>query len=95
MKCIDNPSGFSGFFAVGVDRVMAWAAQRGKKSVVAKVATASSCFVMDVLAFGFLATLANRMEGKVGVADFVILVVLVLALGGCIPQPSAALEGGF
>jgi hypothetical protein len=95
MNCINNPALFAGFFAVGMDFVMARAAERGKQAILAKVATIAPRFVMDVLAFGFLATLANRVEGQIRILDLCILLVFTLALGGCIPQPSAAFQWSF
>jgi len=85
----------AGFFAIGMNLVMARAAERGKKTVLAKVATIAPRFVMDVLAFGFLTTLANRVEGQIRILDLCILLVFTLALGGCIPQPSAAFQWSF
>jgi hypothetical protein len=48
--------------------------------------------MVDMIAFGFLAPLAYRVESHVGILNLCILLVFTLALGGCIPQPSAALE---
>ena len=90
MKCINNPTLLAGFTTISVAPIMAQAAKRSKQAVIAKVAPATSRFMMDVLAFGLLATLANRVEGKIRLLDLCILLVLTLALGGCIPQPSAA-----
>ena len=48
--------------------------------------------MMNLRGLAFLATLANRVEGQIGFANLCILLVFTLALGGCIPQPSAAFE---
>jgi len=92
MKCINNPALLAGRNSVFMDCVMATPTHRRKKLVTAKPLSNSSSFVVDILAFGFLAPLANRVEGHVGLFNFCILLVFTLALGGCIPQPSAALE---
>jgi hypothetical protein len=95
MNGIYYPALFAGFIPVGVAPIMAQSAQRGKQAVLAKVAPITPRFVMDVLAFGLLATLANRVEGQIRLLDLCILLVFTLALGGCIPQPSAAFYGSF
>lgn len=92
MKCINNPALLTGGNSVFMDCVMATPTHRRKKLVTAKPLPNSSSFVVDVLAFGFLAPLTNRVESQVGLLNFCILLVFTLALGGCIPQPSAALE---
>ena len=92
MKCINNPSLLAGGYGISVARIMAGATQRSKKLVTAKPLPNSSSFVVDILAFGFLAPLANRVESKIGLLNLCILLVFTLALGGCIPQPSAAFE---
>lgn len=89
---INDPTQSSGLFSVGVTPIMALATESGKKLVTAKPLANSSCFVVDILAFGFLAPLASRVESKIGLLNLCILLVFTLALGGCIPQPSAALE---
>jgi hypothetical protein len=95
MNCINNPTLLAGFFAINMDIVMARSAKRGKQAVLAKVAPIAPRFVVDVLAFGLLATLANRVESQIRLLDLCILLVFTLAFGGCIPQPSAAFQGSF
>ena len=85
----------AGFIPVAMAPIMAGAAQRGKQAILAKVAPIAPRFVVDVLAFGLLATLANRVESQIRLLDLCILLVFTLALGGCIPQPSAAFQGSF
>jgi hypothetical protein len=92
MKCINNPALLAGGNSVFMDGVMATPTHRRKKLVTAKPLANSSCFVVNVLAFGFLAPLTNLVESKIGLLNLCILLVFTLALGGCIPQPSAALE---
>ena len=92
MNCINNPTKAAGFFAIGMNPVMALAAQSGEMVIAAQPRTHSPSLVVDVLAFGLLAPLANWMESQVGLLNLCILLVFTLALGGCIPQPSAALE---
>ena len=95
MKCINNPALLAGFPAVSVDCVMAHSAKRGKQTVVAKPTSRSASLMMDILTLGFLASLANRVERQVSLLYLCILFVFILALGGCIPQPSAALKWSF
>jgi len=92
MKCINNPALLAGQCPISVNFVMATPTHRRKKLVTAKPLPNSPSFVMDILAFGFLAPLANWVESHVGLLNLCILLVFTLALGGCIPQPSAALE---
>ena len=92
MKCINNPALLTGGNSVFMDGVMASPTYRCKKLVTAKPLADSSCFVVNVLAFGFLAPLANRVESHIGLLNLCILLVFTLSLGGCIPQPSAAFE---
>ena len=95
MKCINNPALLAGFPAISVDCVMANSAKRGKQTIIAKPASRSASLVMDILALGFLASLANRVERQVSLLYLCILLVFALALGGCIPQPSAAFQWNF
>jgi hypothetical protein len=92
MKCINNPALLTGGYGISVARIVTRATQRSKKLVTAKPLPNSSSLVVDVLALGLLAPLANRVESKIGLLNLCILFVFTLALGGCIPQPSAALE---
>jgi hypothetical protein len=92
MKCINNPTLLAGQHPISVNFIMATPTNSGKKLVTAKPLPDSPRFMMDVLAFGFLAPLANGVESHVGLLNLCILLVFTLALGGCIPQPSAALE---
>ena len=92
MKCINNPSLLAGQHPISVNFVMARTASSSKKLVTAKPLPNSPSLVMNVLALGFLAPLANRVESQIGLLNLCILLVFTLALGGCIPQPSAALE---
>jgi hypothetical protein len=92
MKCINNPALLTGQHPISVNFIMAGSTGRSKKLVTAKPLPNSSSFVVDVLAFGFLAPLTNRVESHVGLLNLCILLVFTLALGGCVPQPSAALE---
>ena len=89
---IYNPASPPCFFGILVAKIMTLSTHCRKKLVTAKPLPDSPRFMMDVLAFGFLAPLANRVEGHVGLLNLCILLVFTLALGGCIPQPSAALE---
>jgi hypothetical protein len=90
MKCINNPTLLAGRHPISVNFVMAGAADSSKKLVAAKPLTHSPRLMVDVLAFGFLAPLAYRVESEIGFLNLAILIVFTLALGGCIPQPSAA-----
>ena len=92
MKCINNPALLTGRNSVFMDCIMATPTNSGKKLVTAKPLPNSSSFVVDVLAFGLLAPLANWVESQIGLLNLCVLLVFTLALGGCIPQPSAALE---
>ena len=92
MKCINNPALLTGGNSVFMDCVMATPTNSGKKLVTAKPLPDSPSLVVDVLAFSFLASLTNRVESQIGLLNLCILLVFTLALGGCIPQPSAALE---
>ena len=90
MKCINNPTLLAGRHPISVNFVMAGTADSSKKLVAAKPFTYSPRLMVDVLAFGFLAPLAYRVESEIGFLNLAILIVFTLALGGCIPQPSAA-----
>ena len=90
MKCINNPTLLAGGYGISMARIVTRATQRSKKFVAAKPLTNSPRLMVDVLAFGFLAPLAYRVESEIGILNLCILLVFTLALGGCIPQPSAA-----
>lgn len=92
MKCINNPALLAGQCPISVNFVMTGSTGRRKKLVTAKPLPNPPRFVVDILALGFLAPLAYRVESHVGLLNLCILLVFTLALGGCIPQPSAALE---
>jgi len=92
MNCINNPTLFTGLSSILMAPIMAIPAKRGKQTVVAKVAPISSCLVMNVLTLRLFAFLAHWMQCQVSFLNLCILIVFALALGGCIPQPSAALE---
>jgi hypothetical protein len=94
MKCINNPTLLAGRHPINVNFVMAGTADSSKKLVAAKPLTNSPRLMVDVLAFGFLAPLAYRVESEIGFLNLAILLVFTLALGGCIPQPSAAFHWG-
>jgi hypothetical protein len=92
MKCINNPALLAGGYGISVASIVTRATQRSKKLITTKPLSDSPRFMVDVLALGFLAPLANWVEGQIGLFNLCILLVFTLALGGCIPQPSAALE---
>jgi hypothetical protein len=92
MNCINDPALLAGFSAILVDKVMAGSTKRGKQTVVTKIATNPARPMMDILTLRLLAFLAHGMQCQVGFFYLCILLVFTLALGGCIPQPSAAFE---
>jgi hypothetical protein len=92
MKCINNPTLLAGQNAVLMDGIMASPTNSREEFIAAKPWAHPSSFVVNVLTLGFLAPLAHRVESQIGLLNFCILLVFTLALGGCIPQPSAALE---
>ena len=92
MNCINNPTLLTGDCGISVDFVMAQSTSGRKKLVAAKPLAGSPRLVVNVLTLGFLAPLAYRVESHVGLFNLCVLLVFTLALGGCIPQPSAALE---
>ena len=95
MKCINNPTLLAGCYGISVDFVMASSTGRRKKFVTTQPRTNSSSLMMDVLALGFLAPLAYRVESQIGFLNLAILFVFTLALGGCIPQPASAFQWSF
>ena len=86
------PSTSSSFFCIFMNFVMTQSTERGKQAVFAKIASNPARLVMDILTLFIFATLTVWVEGKIRLLCFAILLVFTLALGGCIPQPSAALE---
>ena len=92
MNYINNPTKTAGFFTILVDPIMAPTAKGGEMIVAAQPLANPSSFVMNVLALFIFATLASWVEGKIRLFCLGILLIFTLALGGCIPQPSAALE---
>lgn len=92
MNYINNPTKPSCFLAVLMNPIMAPTAEGGEVIIAAQPLAASSSFVMNVLALFIFATLTSWVEGKIRILCLGILLVFTLALGGCIPQPSAALE---
>ena len=89
---INDPALLAGQGSISVAKIMARATQRSKKLIATQPLSHASCFVVDVLAFGLLASFAHLVESQVGLFNLCILLVFTLALGGCAPQPSAALE---
>ncbi len=92
MNCINDPALLAGFSAILMDKVMTGPTKRSKQAVVTKVAPITPRLVMNVLTFRLLAFLTHGMQCQVGFFYLCILLVFTLALGGCIPQPSAAFE---
>ena len=92
MNCINNPPLLAGRNAIFVDGIMAGPTHRSKVFVATQPRSHSPSLMVDILALGFLAPLAYWVENHVGLFNFCVLLVFTLALGGCIPQPSAALE---
>ena len=71
---------------------MALKTKGGEIFIAAQPLAAPSSLVMNVVALFVFAALASWVEGKIRLLCLAILLVFTLALGGCIPQPSAALE---
>lgn len=92
MKCINDPTLLAGGCGISVASIVTRATQGRKKLVAAKPWANPPRFVVNVLTLGFLAPLAHRVESQIGLLNFCILLVFTLAFGGCIPQPTAALE---
>jgi hypothetical protein len=95
MKCINDPSLLAGFSPILMAPIMATPTKRGKQTIVTKVATNPASLMMDVLTLRLLAFLAYGMQCQVSFLHLCILLVFALALGGCIPQPSAAFKWSF
>jgi len=92
MNYINNPSKTAGFFSISMAPIVALATERSKVFVATQPLATSSSLVMNILALFIFATFANWVEGNIRLLCLGILIVFTLALGGCIPQPSAALE---
>jgi hypothetical protein len=92
MNCINNPALLAGFSGISVARIVTRTTKSRKVLIKAQPLANSPRLVVDILTLGFLAPLAYRVESQVGILNLCILLVFTLALGGCIPQPSAALE---
>jgi len=92
MSYINNPTKPSCFLTILVNPIMASTAKGGEMIIAAQPLANPSSLVMNVLALFIFATLASWVEGKIRLFCLCILLVFTLALGGCIPQPSAALE---
>ena len=92
MNCINNPAQSSGLLAVGVNPIVAFATESREVFVSAEPLSRASSFVVYVLALFIFATLTLWVEGKIRLLCLAILTVFTLAFGGCIPQPSSALE---
>jgi hypothetical protein len=95
MKCINNPSLLSGLSSISVAPIMATPTKRGKQTVITKVSTNPARLMMDVLTLRLLALLTHGMQCQVSFLHLCILLVFTLALGGCMPQPSAAFKWSF
>ena len=89
---IQNPPLFPSKIRISMDFIMAQTAQGGKELIATQPLAHAPRLVMDVLTLFIFATLTVWVEGKIRLLCFAILLVFTLALGGCIPQPSAALE---
>jgi hypothetical protein len=95
MNCINDPAKAASFFAVGMNPVMAFAAEGGKVFVATEPLSRATSLVMNILAVFIFATLTLWVEGKIRLLCLAILAVFTLALGGCMPQPSAAFQWSF
>ena len=89
---IHDPSSTSCLFGFPVAKIVTLSTQGGKELIAAQPLSYAPRLVMDVLTLFVFATLTAWVEGKIRLLCFAILLVFTLALGGCIPQPSAALE---
>jgi hypothetical protein len=92
MNYINNPTKPSCFFTILMNPIMAPTAKGSEMIIAAQPLANPSSFVMNVLALFVFATLTSWVEGKIRLLCLCILLVFTLALGGCIPQPSAAFE---
>ena len=82
----------AGHGPISVDFIMATPTHGSKVFVATQPLAAPSSLVMYIVALFVFATLACWVEGKIRLLCLGILFVFTLALGGCIPQPSSALE---
>ena len=92
MNCINKPPQPSGLLAILMYPTVASRTKSRKKIVAVKQRPVALGLVVNFGGPFFFATLAHRVEGQIGFANLCILLVFTLALGVCIPQPSAALE---
>ena len=92
MNCINKPTQPSGLLSILMYPTMAPRTKSRKKVVAVKQRPVALGFMVNFGGPFFLATLAHRVESQIGFANICILLVFTLALGGCIPQPSAAFE---
>ena len=89
---IYNPSSPPCLIGVLMTKIMTFSAQGSEILVTAKPLSHPASLMVQISCFLTLATLALWVEGKIRLLVFGILAIFALALGGCIPQPSAALE---
>jgi hypothetical protein len=89
---VNDPALFTSESGIGVNFLMAMKTQCGKELIAAEPLSYAPRLVMDMVALFVFATLTVWVDGKIRLLCFCILLVFALALGGCIPQPSAALE---
>jgi hypothetical protein len=89
---VNDPALFASENGIGVNFLMAMKTQCGKELIAAEPLSYAPRLVMDMVALFVFATLTVWVDGKIRLLCFCILLVFALALGGCIPQPSAALE---
>jgi hypothetical protein len=92
MNCINNPTLLASQNPVLMHFFMAPKTKSRKVLIKTQPLANSPRLVVDMIAFGFLAPLAYRVESQIGFLNLCILLVFTLALGGCAPQPAAALE---
>jgi hypothetical protein len=92
MNCINNPTLLARQNPVLMHFFMAPKTKSRKVLIKTQPLANSPRLVVDMIAFGFLAPLAYRVESQIGFLNLCILFVFTLALGGCAPQPAAALE---
>ena len=89
---INDPAQSSGFFSIGVAKIVTLSTEGSKELIAAEPLSYAPRLVMDVLTLFIFATLTAWVEGKIRLLCFAILLVFTLAFAGCIPQPSAAFE---
>jgi len=89
---VNNPPLFSGLVAIGMNLLMAGAAQGREVGRIAKESSMPSGFVMNVLARLCPATFAHRMKRKVGIAALAVFCVFALSFCRQSPQPCSVLQ---